>query len=132
MRKLLYALQKLELEISAKKGPLTLFGVFRRESSVRTWDLILSAPWMDDHDLPYLRRFAKMLAGEVGSAGMSMLSRLDGLHTKDPFVVAVRRVIPPLKHGCAMLQKGEYGGVEFSMGFVITSKPVKVRRPISV
>jgi len=38
----------------------------------------------------------------------------------------------PLEHGCAMLEAADYGGVEYSMGFVITSKPAGVRRPISV
>src|SRR5271170_7874003 len=110
----------MEPEIAAKKGPLTFFGIFQRERTMQ-WDIVLAASWMDDHDLLYRRRLGRSLAAKVGSPRMRMLSRLAGLNTKHPFVLAVRRATGAVEHGCVQIEPGEYDGIEFSDGYVFTS-----------
>ena len=76
-------------EIAAKKDDFTLFGLFMRAAAPGTWDLVVSAPWLEEGKLKALREFTALLAASIGEESLKQLSRVVTLSDKDPALKAV-------------------------------------------
>ena len=70
--------------IEAKKGPFTLFALFRRENNPWGWDLIVSSRWLDEGKLKTLGEFAELLKGTIGEKQLRELSRIVTIKEDDP------------------------------------------------
>ena len=77
--------------VEAKHGPFALFGVFMREDSPRLWDLVVSAPWLEEGRLTTLREFVETLASVIGQEAMRSLSRVVTLNRDEPALYANSR-----------------------------------------
>jgi hypothetical protein len=81
-------LRKAMHSIAAKKGDFKFFGLFLREDSIGEWDLVVSAPWLESHNLKDLRQFVKLLSKDVGKQSLRRL-RLVVLDPRDQELKAV-------------------------------------------
>jgi len=82
-------LRKAMREIAAKKGDFTLFGLFKRADAPGTWDLVVSAPWLEQGKLRALQEFTRLLETEIGARSLGQFSRIVTLNQSDPALKAV-------------------------------------------
>ena len=82
-------LRKAMQEIAAKKGDFALFGLFMRSDAPGTWDLVVSAPWLEQGNLKSLGEFTELLSNEMGEQSLRQFSRIVTLKPSDPAVTAV-------------------------------------------
>lgn len=61
--------------MSPKKRDFTLFGLFMRADAPGTWDLVVSAPWLEEGKLKALREFAALLAASIGDGEDAIIMR---------------------------------------------------------
>ena len=60
-----------------------------REDSFGLWDLVVSAPWLEEGRLKALREFAKALASVMGREAMLTFSRIVTLNRDEPALRAI-------------------------------------------
>lgn len=82
-------LRKAMRDIAAKKGNFTLFGLFMRADAPGTWDLVVSAPWLEHGKLKALGEFTALLSKEIGEQSLRQFSRIVTLNQHDPALKAV-------------------------------------------
>ena len=82
-------LRKAMRKIAAKKGDFALFGLFMRADAPGTWDLVVSAPWLEQGNLKSLEEFTELLSNEIGEQSLREFSRVVTLKPGDPSVTAV-------------------------------------------
>lgn len=75
--------------VSAEKGDFVLFGLFLREEASDKWDLVISAPWLEEGKLVALSEFIKRIAPVVGEQELLTLSRVITLNHDDPSLEAI-------------------------------------------
>ena len=68
-------LQRIERELSRKKGPFALFGLFLREDVSDRWDLLVAAPWMEGREVEAVRLIASKLTKELETEELLRISR---------------------------------------------------------
>lgn len=74
--------------IRAKRGPVALFGLFLRDdASDETYDLVVSAPWLDGQGLAGLRYLAGKLGEVLDPQEMLYLSRIVPMETTETSVL---------------------------------------------
>jgi len=76
-------------EISDEKGPFTLFGLFMRVESLGRWDLLVSAPWLEEGKLRALGEFVEMLSRTFSQDEILSLSRIVTVNENDPVLAAI-------------------------------------------
>jgi hypothetical protein len=75
--------------VEAKRGPFALFGLFLREDSFGQWDLVVSAPWLEEGKLKALGEFVEILARVIGQEAMLSFSRVVTLNRDEPALRAI-------------------------------------------
>ena len=61
MKQVAEKLRNMERQVAEEKGPVSLFGLFLREGAPDKWDLVVSAPWIDENKEAGLAYPAKSL-----------------------------------------------------------------------
>jgi len=114
-------LRKAMREISAKKGDFTLFGLFRRVDSPGNWDLVVSAPWLEEGKLKALAEFTSLLAASIGEESMKQLSRIVPLKQNDP---ALRAVVSAFSvdDGEVRVKRSRLFGLEIEDAIIMRAK----------
>jgi hypothetical protein len=82
-------LEEVAEAIEAKRGPFALFGLFMREDSPRLWDIVVSAPWMEEGRVTALREFVEVLTNAFGREAMLSFSRIVTLNRGEPTLDAI-------------------------------------------
>ncbi len=71
-------------DIAAQKGDFSFFGLFLRADAPGTWDLVVSAPWLEGQNLRDLGEITKLLSKSIGQQSLRQLSRVVILNERDP------------------------------------------------
>lgn len=79
-------LRKALNDITAKKGPFTLFALFMRADSPGTWDLVVSAPWLEVGQLKATSRLVDLLSDSIGEETLKQFARIVTVAGDDPTV----------------------------------------------
>ena len=108
-------------EIAAKKGDFTLFGLVMRADAPGTWDLVVSAPWLEEGKLKALREFTALLAASIGEESLKQLSRVVTLSDKDPALKAVV-VAFSIDDGEIHVQRSNLFGLEIEDAIIMRAK----------
>ena len=66
-------------EIASRKGDFTLFALLRRANAPGTWDLVVSAPWLESGNLKVLRELVDLLGKSIGRDSLVQLSRVEAV-----------------------------------------------------
>ena len=90
-------LQKFMKRVEARKGRFTLFGLFLREDSPGLWDLVLSAPWLENGKLKALGEFVERLSETFGQDEVMLFSRIVTLNHDEPALRAILSEIGSIK-----------------------------------
>ncbi len=89
MMEYLGKLEKVAQAFEAKHEPFALFGLFMREDSSGGWDLVVSAPWLEEGKLVALGKFSQFLVKEIGEEAVLSFSRIVTLNQDDPTLHAI-------------------------------------------
>lgn len=69
MKNFIARMKQIELEISNEHGPFELFALFRPDTTLRLWDVLVSAKWMGQNELGCMRIVAKPMNHHIASHG---------------------------------------------------------------
>ena len=116
----LNAFVELERDFSDHHGPFCLFGLFSNDKFTSQWDLVVSAPWLNEDKLEWTRELSLLIAAKLGEENFLRLSKLAVLDTQDPFVKAVTSKFRT-EHGGQRYVNVSLNRQEFDEVFIITS-----------
>lgn len=108
-------------EVSAEKGEFVLFGLFLREEAQDKWDLVVSAPWLEESKLKGLGEFVKKAASIVGQQELLVLSRIVTLNHDDPSLDAILKMVQ-IDNGPAEIRNSNFFGLEIKHAYILRAK----------
>ncbi|MEW6210254.1 MAG: hypothetical protein AB1631_17945 [Acidobacteriota bacterium] len=108
-------------EVSAEKGEFVLFGLFLREEAQDKWDLVVSAPWLEESKLKGLGEFVKKAASIVGQQELLTLSRIITLNHDDPNLEAILGTVQ-IENGPAEIRNSNFFGLEIKHAYILRAK----------
>ena len=108
-------------DISAERGEFVFFGLFLREEAPNKWDLVISAPWLEEGKLKALGEFVKKATAVVGSQELLTLSRIVTLNQNDPNVEAVLKTVQ-VDNGPLELWHPDFFGLDIKHAYILRAK----------
>ena len=110
-------LRKAMHDIAAKKGEFTFFAMLRRTDSPGTWDLVVSAPWLEAGKLKAVSELVKMLSDSIGEGSLREFSRIATVSGDEP---AVRFILDnlPVDDGEFRAQSTELLALDIEDGII--------------
>ena len=121
MKQIAEKLRNLERQAADEKGPFSLFGLFLREDAPDKWDLVVSAPWIDDNNEESLAYIAESLRAFLAAEELLNLSRIVLVEQSNPGLEAVQRAMH-VEHGVVELKDCNFFGLEIKSALIITSQ----------
>lgn len=110
--------------VSAEKGDFVLFGLFLREEAPDKWDLVVSAPWLEEGKLVALSEFIKKIAPVVGEQELLALSRIITLNHDDPNLESILRAFS-IEDGALEIKDSTLFGMGIKHAYIIRAKRVQ-------
>ncbi len=124
MNSLRTKLQQIEARLSAEHGPFALFALFLPEDRPRTWDVLVSAPWIAVDKADGLRIVATEIQNALTPEELMSISRVVILDPDNPFLPDMHALVQ-VEHGTDVeLRDTNLFGVDVKRAYVITSQPV--------
>jgi hypothetical protein len=114
-------LRKAMQDIAAKKGDFALFGLFMRAEAPGTWDLVVSAQWLEQGNLKALEEFTDLLSKEIGEQSLRDFSRIVTLKPSDPAVAAVVSAFS-IDNGELRVQRSNIFGLDIEDAIIMRAK----------
>jgi hypothetical protein len=119
----LQKLNALETELSHQKGDFVLFGVFLRDGSPDRWDVVVSAPWLDEDDNESLRFMVKQIQAKIELPELLLVATVLILDPSQEFVQEMNDEVR-VEHGNVKITDYIFNGMSIERAHIITSKPV--------
>ena len=111
-------------EIADRKGNFTLFALFMRADAPfaradapGTWDLVVSAPWLEGSKLKAIRELVDLLAKTIGSKSVQEFSRVEAVPVNDPTIQLILRSVP-VEDGERHIQSTDLLGMRIEKGII--------------
>ena len=120
MSKVAEKLRDIEVELSAEKGPFTLFALIEREDALGKWDVVVSANWIATNGKSVIQAIASKIKAKFRKEEQIMLSRILILAPSDSFVQNLNLI--GVEHGTLRLTNNSFNGVSIKEAFLITSQ----------
>jgi hypothetical protein len=108
-------------EVSAERGEFELFGLFLREEAQDKWDLVMSAPWLEEGKLKALGEFVEKAASIIGEQELLSLSRIVTLNHDDPNLNAILEAVQ-VDDGLRELSNPNFFGLEIKRAYILRAK----------
>ena len=122
-------LRKAMHEIADRKGNFTLFALFMRADSPfarsddpGTWDLVVSAPWLEGGRLKATREIVDLLDKTIGRKSIRELSRVETVPVNDPTIRFILRSVP-VEDGERHIQSTDLLGMRIERGIIFRAWP---------
>ena len=111
-------------EIADRKGNFTVFALFMRADAPfgradapGTWDLVVSAPWLEGSKLKATGKLLDLLAKAIGKRSVQELSRVEILPGDDPTTQFILRSIP-VEDGERHIQSTDLLGMQIEKAII--------------
>lgn len=117
-------------ELSAEKGEFALFGLFLREEAQDKWDLVISAPWLEEGKLKALGEFVQKAASIVGEQELLALSRIITLNHDDPNLDAILDAVE-VEETPLELWNTSFFGLEIKHAYILRAKRLRKLEPVA-
>jgi hypothetical protein len=120
MKNFIEKMQQIELQISSERGPFELFALFRPDTTLRLWDVLVSATWMGQSELDSMRIITKKM-NNVFSA--QEIVQFSGIVIIPPSYEGLREFQSEIKveHGIKEFRNVTFFDVPILHAYVITS-----------
>ncbi len=115
-------------EVSAERGEFVLFGVFLREEAQDKWDLVISAPWLEEGKLKALGEFVEKAASIVGEEELLTFSRIVTLNHDDPNLNMILENIK-VDNGPLELWNRDFFGLEIKHAYILRATRTRQLEP---
>jgi len=125
MKQLVEKLVAMEREISEERGTFALFALFLREDALDKWDLVASAPWLEEDKKKSLAYLSDRLRSHLTDEELLSFSRIVLIDQDNPFLEAVQRAVSS-EHRDVEVKDSNFFGLEISHAYIITSKRQQV------
>jgi len=125
MKQLVQKLVAMEREISEERGTFALFALFLREDALDKWDLVASAPWLEEDKKKSLAYLSDRLRSHLTDEELLSFSRIVLIDQDNPFLEAVQRAVSS-EHRDVEVKDSNFFGLEISHAYIITSKRQQV------
>lgn len=124
------SLRKAMREIAAQKGDFTLFGLFMRSDAPGTWDLVVSAPWLEKKGkLKATSEFVELLSASIGEQALRDFSRIQTIDSESPGLKAILKAFD-VEDDEVRVQNSNLFGLQIEDAFIFRAKrPVSDERP---
>lgn len=124
-------------EIAERKGDFTLFALFMpadaplmRADNPGTWDLVVSAPWLERGRLKALGELVDLLGKSIGKRALIQLSRVEPVAANDPRIRFILKSIP-VEDGEQHIQNTDLMGMQIERGIVFRAWKPAAKKPAS-
>ena len=87
-------LRKAMHEIATKKGDFVLFAIVMRSDAPGTWDLVVSAPWLEKGQLKATSELVELLSNSIGEEALHYFSRIATVGKDHPTVKFILTNLP--------------------------------------
>ena len=114
-------------DIAAKKGDFTLFAFFRRADAPGTWDLVVSAPWLESGKLKTTSEFVTLLADSIGTESLKQFARVQTVSADSPAVKFILANLP-VDDGELRVQSTDLFGLQIDEAIIFRAKRPESRR----
>jgi hypothetical protein len=118
-------LQRIERRLSVERGPFDLFAAFRPDSTLRLWDLLVTARWLDDWGLPEMQIIASQLNAEFALPEILKFSRIAIIERDNPGLQAIHSAVE-VEHGLREFRNVTFFDVPILHAYIITSRHTDV------
>jgi hypothetical protein len=125
------ALLQIERSVAAEKGPFALFALFlREEAPLEKWDLVVSAPWIEENKGIALRLISERIKTSLTASDLLMISRIAIADPSDPAVDAINRAVR-VEHSAVEIKDGTFFGQRIKHAHIFASNPAvtQARQP---
>lgn len=85
------------------------------------WDLVVSAPWLEQGKLSALADFTRLLSKSIGEKSLKEFSRIVTLKTGDPALRAVTKAFE-VEDGQIRVQRSHLFGLDIEDAIILRSK----------
>jgi len=106
--------------VAARKGDFTLFGLFLRPGTLGSWDLVVSAPWLERDYLNSTGELLDLMAKSIGRRSFLRLARVQQIPGRDPTVRSLLET--PVEDEDRILQNVELFGLQFEKVIILRAK----------
>lgn len=120
-------LRKAMHDIADKKGPFTLFGLFMRSDAPGTWDLVVSAPWLDKGQLKATSELAELLAESIGEQALRHFSRIQTINRESPALKAILQGFS-VDDGDVRVKNSNLFGLQIEEAVILRAKAPSTKR----
>ena len=120
-------LRKAMREIAANRGNFTLFALLMRADGPGTWDLVVSAPWLESGKLRATSEFVRLLAQSIGEESLQQFSRVLALNSADAPLKFILENIP-VEDGEIRIENTDLLGMQIKEGIILRSMRPKPQR----
>ena len=114
-------LRKAMRDIAATKGDFTLFAKIRRSDAPGTWDLVVSAPWLENGKLKATNELVELLSDSVGETALHEFSRIATVGADHPTVKFMLANLP-VDDGELRVQSTDLFGLQIDEAIVFRAK----------
>lgn len=108
-------------EIGKKKGDFTLFAKVRRADALGSWDLLVSAPWLEQGKLKATSELVELLSNVVGETSLHEFGRIATVGADHPSVKLLVESLA-LEDGEQRIQSTDLFGVQIEEAVVFRAK----------
>ena len=123
-------LRKAMRNIARKKGDFTLFAKIRRSDAPGTWDLVVSAPWLEEGKLKATSELVELLSDSLGETSLHEFSRIATLGADHPIVKFILENLA-VDDGERRMQSTDLFGLHIDEAVVFRAKrPVANRQAV--
>ena len=116
-------LSSIEQRISSKKDRFRLFALFLREDAPNRWDLVVSAPWLDENEQKGLNYLVKQIKLDLTTQEFVWLSRIIVAREGSAILEAMKQV----EGSHLVLQNVQLPGILVKEAYIISSHPKRTR-----
>lgn len=126
------ALLQVERSVSVEKGPFALFALLLREEAPEKWDLVVSAPWIEEDKRSALKLISERVKSLLTVSELLTLSRIVVADPSDPAVDAINRAVK-VEHSAVEVKDSTFFGHQIRHAHIFASKreTSEVREPTS-
>jgi len=112
--------------IAAKKGDFTLFALIMRADAPGTWDLVVSAPWLEGRKLRATSELVQLLAQSIGEKSLRQFSRVATVDSAAAIVKFIRQNLPVERgQGVLRVQSSDLAGLQIQEAIIFRAKKPK-------
>lgn len=114
------ALLQVERSIAAEKGPFALFALLLREEAADKWDLVVSAPWIEENKGAALKLISERIKNSLTASDLPVISRIVIADPSDPAVDAINRAIS-VEHSTVEVKDSTFFGLQIKHAHIFAS-----------